>query len=176
MRDDQYQEDVLPGWAQRKLASLREKLRREDADRAQLEVDLEARVQRSRVAERVRVGRLIADHAADLRRRFPLVGNTSAALLLWSLRDSLLLGELPAPLSEPGEDPPKSVRVRIPVAVDPKGSWIARGYTGQDPDGTFDEMPSLLGMGEAHYFVEATLAIPEAKTVEGAASPAEDSR
>ena len=60
---------------------------------------------------------------------------------------------------------PLTVKVRIAVAVDPSGDWSAAGHR----DATWKDVDYILdgvGNGEARYWVEAELPIPETRTVE----------
>ena len=69
----------------------------------------------------------------------------------------------------------KTVKVRIPVAVDPQGRWHAYGWdAGDGASGpkTHDELLELtdydsIGPSEALFWVTAELAIPEVSEVEG---------
>lgn len=59
-----------------------------------------------------------------------------------------------------------TVKVRIAVAVDAKGEWNACGYSGARSDADkMDMCVETLADGEARYWLEAELAIPETPTV-----------
>ena len=65
---------------------------------------------------------------------------------------------------------PKTVRVRIAVAVDPSGRWNASGWstapTGMEAELAIDGV----GEGERLFWVEADLPIPVEQVVEGQVS------
>lgn len=71
----------------------------------------------------------------------------------------------------------KTVRVRIAVAVTPAGQWNSCGFSRSSGEREDDD--ELMGLaidplddtGEARYFVEADLPIPEPETVEGEVKP-----
>lgn len=60
----------------------------------------------------------------------------------------------------------RKVRVKIAVAVDPSGDWEARGWK----DGTDEEKMAnateQVAEGEARYFLEADLFVPEVVTIQ----------
>jgi len=60
----------------------------------------------------------------------------------------------------------ETVRVRIAVAVDPDGNWCAMGWKDGDDTEWMSCALDDVAEGEAQYFVEATLSLPEAVTVE----------
>jgi hypothetical protein len=74
----------------------------------------------------------------------------------------------------------KTVKVRIPVAVDPKGRWYAHGwrnYTDQGPI-NHDQLLEVtdfdtIGPNEALYWITAELPIPQIEEVTGAVSNGE---
>jgi hypothetical protein len=60
---------------------------------------------------------------------------------------------------------PKTVTVRIAVAVDPTGGWNACGYSGmRDTDG-MEFASETLHDGEARYWLIAELPVPEAPMI-----------
>lgn len=61
---------------------------------------------------------------------------------------------------------PKKVKVRIAVAVDPDGDWDATGWSAATDDSAMGIARDSVGSGEACYWLEAELEIPEAKTVQ----------
>jgi hypothetical protein len=66
------------------------------------------------------------------------------------------------------------VKVKIAVAVDPDGLWIASGYGKQmDWDEQMVCMMDDLAPGEARYWVTAELDVPEVKEIEGECQPVE---
>ena len=62
----------------------------------------------------------------------------------------------------------KTIKVRIAVAVDKDGKYVASAYNSND---SWDECMScaldLLEPGEARYWVTAELPLPETGTIEG---------
>jgi hypothetical protein len=64
---------------------------------------------------------------------------------------------------------PKTVKVRIAVAVDPEGAFCAAGWAG--PDGVaigkeaMDVATDGVESGEARYWLEVELPVPEPVTV-----------
>jgi hypothetical protein len=63
------------------------------------------------------------------------------------------------------------VKVRIAVAVDPEGDWVASGS--KSVNKWIDNMDYLLDhlhAGEARYWVEAELEVPDAQEVQGTVS------
>jgi hypothetical protein len=73
---------------------------------------------------------------------------------------------------------PKTVKVRIAVAVDPEGDWNATGWRGRDGEPVDEEAMEIvadnLNPGERRFWVEAELPVPErdAVTIQGAVSDA----
>lgn len=61
----------------------------------------------------------------------------------------------------------KLIKIRIPVAVDPKGRWVAYGYKGvkshEEAMDAFDY--DTVGPNEAFYWVTAEVAVPETEEV-----------
>ncbi len=74
-------------------------------------------------------------------------------------------------MSDKSETTPKTVRVRIAVAVDCEGQWSAFGIWREDDKGTKDNVfIDDLEPGEHYHWVEATLPVPvreHTQTVEG---------
>lgn len=65
---------------------------------------------------------------------------------------------------------PKTVKVRIAVAVDRRGEWAAAGwsaYGGGEPVDVLDGHLEELECGERFYWVEAQLEVPEVEVVQG---------
>lgn len=64
---------------------------------------------------------------------------------------------------------PKTVKVRIPVAVDPQGRWYAHGYpTIRNHDELLETTDfDTIGPNEALYWITAELAVPEVAEVAG---------
>lgn len=60
----------------------------------------------------------------------------------------------------------RTVKVRIAVAIDPKGNWNACGGQGMPDDESMSLAVDAVADGEARYFLEADLAIPEAPTIQ----------
>lgn len=61
----------------------------------------------------------------------------------------------------------KVIKVRIAVAVDPQGGWNAVGFGGAGEQDTMAAMSlavEAVGDGEACYWIETELEVPEAKT------------
>lgn len=67
----------------------------------------------------------------------------------------------------------KQVKVRIAVAVDPQGNWYAAGWSAWHAiDGVAMNIArDPVGAGEARYWLEAILDVPEPKTVEAEVKP-----
>lgn len=66
-----------------------------------------------------------------------------------------------------------TVKVRIAVAVDAKGNWNACGFSGARSDAEkMDLCIETLDNGEARYWLEAELVIPEIPTVQADVSAA----
>lgn len=60
----------------------------------------------------------------------------------------------------------KTVKVRIAVAVDPEGNWSSAGWSnGRDGD-KMGIACETVGTGEARYWLEAELAIPDSSIVQ----------
>jgi len=63
----------------------------------------------------------------------------------------------------------ETVKVRVAVAVDRKGNWRASGWSDENGrTATADPMEIALGgvaEGQASYWIEAELPVPEAKTI-----------
>ena len=57
------------------------------------------------------------------------------------------------------------VKVRIAVAVDPSGDWNSAGWSGGSDDNMMSCACDTVANGEARYWLEAELAIPETPTV-----------
>lgn len=66
----------------------------------------------------------------------------------------------------------KTVKCRISLAVDPTGSWAAGGSKGDK--GFADYILDSVEPGEARYFVEVEVPIPEVVAVPGVATKVED--
>lgn len=69
---------------------------------------------------------------------------------------------------------PRTIKVRIPVAVDPKGRWYAYGTaTYPNNHGELLEVTDfdVVGPNEALYWVTAELAVPEITDVAGEVEP-----
>lgn len=60
-----------------------------------------------------------------------------------------------------------TVKVRIAVAVCPKGKWMAAGGSEATDLMAMGSCLDFVEPGEARYFIEANLDIPEVKTVQG---------
>lgn len=68
----------------------------------------------------------------------------------------------------------KTVKCRIALAVDPKGQWCAGGYaTTKIAEDGMDYILDGLDAGEARYYVEVEVSIPEVPTIQAQATPAE---
>lgn len=68
------------------------------------------------------------------------------------------------------------VRVKIAVAVDPDGKWMASGYGYGNPIDWNEQMVCMLddlAPGEARYWVTAELDVPEIKEIQGECQPVE---
>ena len=60
-----------------------------------------------------------------------------------------------------------TVKVRIAVAVDARGNWNACGFSAARSDkDKMDSCVEMLDDGEARYWLEAELAIPETPTIQ----------
>lgn len=68
----------------------------------------------------------------------------------------------------------KTVKVRIAVAVEPTGYWVASGEKGSS--GSMDVVVDCVKSGEARYWVTAELQVPEAKEVAGIVKSAQPPR
>ena len=69
---------------------------------------------------------------------------------------------------------PKTVTVRIAVAIDPYGCWCAAGHSGMDDGAAMDLAIDGVKAGEARYWVTATLPIPEPQEIDGTVEAAGD--
>lgn len=58
-----------------------------------------------------------------------------------------------------------TVKVRIAVAVDPEGDWNSCGWKDGDVKDAMGICVDTLGSGEARYWLEAELPIPEIATI-----------
>lgn len=67
-------------------------------------------------------------------------------------------------------DKPKTVEVRIAVAVDKDGGWCSSGADGHKDDDLMNAALGGMGRHEARYWVTATLPIPQPQEVEGQVS------
>lgn len=69
----------------------------------------------------------------------------------------------------------ETIKVRIAVAVDPRGGWCAAGW-GTDEKGdnkrAMDMALDGVGEGEARYWVEVVLPLPSVPVVNAVAEPA----
>ena len=67
----------------------------------------------------------------------------------------------------------KTVRVRIAVAVDRDGAWVASGWSDAkgEPCDCIGDMVDGLEVGEARSFVEADVPLPEQAVIEGEVKP-----
>ena len=65
----------------------------------------------------------------------------------------------------------KTVKVRIAVAVDPKGGWNSSGWAGGSDTDKMQICVETLDEGEARYWLEVELPVPEAPTVTPAVTP-----
>lgn len=64
----------------------------------------------------------------------------------------------------------KTVKVRIAVAVDPKGLWSASGWSFNGRPMIEEPMDIAIdgvGEGEARYWITAEIPVPEVREVEG---------
>ncbi len=68
---------------------------------------------------------------------------------------------------------PKTVNVRIAVAVDKNGEWRANGWNGDDGS-AMGRATDWLEIGVRCYWVTATLPIPEAQEIAGKVEDAAD--
>lgn len=72
---------------------------------------------------------------------------------------------------------PKTIRVRIAVAVDEAGSWYASGWSDQDPEDTKERTSESLGYtqkGQSHLvWVEADVPLPSVPTIQGTVTEAQ---
>lgn len=66
----------------------------------------------------------------------------------------------------------KTVKCRISLVVDPTGAWAAGG-SDSDKGKFADYILDGVGQGEARYWVEVEVAVPEIATVQGLATAAE---
>jgi hypothetical protein len=71
---------------------------------------------------------------------------------------------------------PKTVKVRIAVAVDPDGCWNSAGWLmGNGENAGWEAMELAcenVGTGERRYWVHAEVAVPEPEDVQGTVSDA----
>jgi hypothetical protein len=65
-----------------------------------------------------------------------------------------------------------SVKVRIAVAVDPDGDWNSCGWKDGKAADAMSICVDTLASGEARYWLEAELPIPEIATIQAAVSEA----
>lgn len=61
----------------------------------------------------------------------------------------------------------RTVKCRIALAVDHEGDWNASGHLRQKPGHEFDFLCDELYSGEARYFVEVEVPVPEVPTIPG---------
>jgi len=61
-----------------------------------------------------------------------------------------------------------TVRVRIAVAVDPDGDWNSCGWKGGGDENAMEICTESIGSGEARYWLEADLPVPEIATIQAA--------
>jgi len=66
----------------------------------------------------------------------------------------------------------KTVKVRIAVAVDPSGEWSATGWHEASDELMMECARDSVADGEALYWLEAELAIPEPETVQASVTEA----
>lgn len=59
----------------------------------------------------------------------------------------------------------KTVKVRIAVAIDPKGDWHCCGWNNLADDEAFSYAVETLEAGEARYILTAELALPEVRVI-----------
>ncbi len=69
---------------------------------------------------------------------------------------------------------PKTVTVRIAVAIDPHGGWNAVGASTIDDGAAMDLAIDGVKAGEARYWVTAALPIPEPQEIAGTVETAGD--
>ena len=69
---------------------------------------------------------------------------------------------------------PKTVTVRIAVAIDPHGEWNAVGTNAIDDDDAMNLAIDGVKAGEARYWVTAALPIPEPQEIAGTVETAGD--
>ena len=60
----------------------------------------------------------------------------------------------------------KNVKIRIAVAIDPSGEWNSCGYSGSSDKDKMDICVDPLVEGEARYWLEADLMVPEINTIQ----------
>ena len=61
----------------------------------------------------------------------------------------------------------KTVKIRIAVCVDEKGEWNSSGWKGGRDNDKMELASEGIGDGEARYWIEAELEIPEPKIIQG---------
>ena len=59
----------------------------------------------------------------------------------------------------------KTIKVRVAVAVDPSGTWNALGWSGGSDGVVMTACVEHLAEGEARYWLEAELPIPEVPVI-----------
>ena len=59
----------------------------------------------------------------------------------------------------------KTIKVRVAVAVDPSGKWNALGWSGESDYVIMADCVEHLAEGEARYWLEAELPIPEVPVI-----------
>lgn len=66
----------------------------------------------------------------------------------------------------------KTIKCRIALCVDPKGSWVAGGSDACVEDDAFYGLADTLEPGESCYWVEVEVPVPDAEppTVQGKAT------
>lgn len=68
----------------------------------------------------------------------------------------------------------RNIKIRIAVVVNYEGEWYASGTHGEeDPNDAFTWLSDEIEEGEARYWVDAEVAVPETISVEGIAVPVE---
>ncbi len=75
---------------------------------------------------------------------------------------------------------PKTVKVRIPIAVDPKGRWYAYGWRNYNDQGPINhdqllEVTDLdtIGPNEALFWITAEVPVPKVEEVTGSVTNGE---
>ncbi len=71
----------------------------------------------------------------------------------------------------------KTVKIKVAVAVDPEGGWMASGWSDRNGEPVEEAMENCIddfGGNEAKYWLEAELPIPKEMTVQATVVESDD--